>query len=802
MEVTWYGSAEEQEALVKRCTLLERRVLGYAMSAFFGGRADARIVRVPVPVAPVDATSMYPLVHANLGTWHLLTARAIRAVDAREAVRSLLARGDLLEGCLDCRFWRRSIGVTLVELEDVAGSILPVRAAYDPYAADPGIGVNPLYYKGRLWYMLPDVIASVLLSGIVPHVRRAIRLIGIARQPGLHLVRLRGHCLIDPLRDDPFVVMIDERQRVRQDRRLPDVEREWRQRSYKITANSGVYGVPARFDRREVSSAVEVLVYGPDDRPLRKRVEAVEDPGPYAFPPIAASITAGARLMLALLECLVRDAGGTYAYCDTDSMAIVATEKGSWLKCPTSDGSNRICALSFETVRGIIRRFDGLIPFDRALVPAAWKVEHDAMRRPLCAYAISAKRYALFRLDAARSPELVDWKDADHREDERVDASELADWSEHGLGLYQSPLVDERRRPLRDADGRLVWIREAWTWVLERALGKDAPLPAWTSAYALAQFSLSTPRVADWFKGRDAAVAPEERMRPGSFGLLAHPHPFLGGVTNVAQPAAPFERDPTRWDALQWYDRTSGRALRVMRWDPNLDRDRLAHLLSVGVVPIRTLADVLEDYMARPEHKSLAPDGSKATGETRGPLRRRPVVSNPARTRLAGKEGDRLLERASGIIMKPEEYPSDYGTRVDEWNLAKGALEDLGARRAAALSGVPQRTVQRAMRSSGLRLSAKTRERLIATAATYAQTELGGTEDECSWCLEVLHLYRSAQGRKGAQRVCTCGCGKALPTGRSKWFSEACRVRTHRRRTGSSNQEYDPKRSRAALPVT
>ncbi len=769
MEATRAECAEAEAAGMTGGVALDRRVLGWAMSAFFGGRAEARIVRVPVPVVPIDATSMYPLGHANLGTWHLLTARAICAVDVRDAVRRILAREDLLERCLDRRFWRRSIGVTLVELEDVAGSILPVRAAYDPYATHPGIGVNPLSYKGRLWYMLPDVIASVMLSGVAPRVRRAVRLVGVGRQAGLRPVRLRGDRQIDPLGDDPFVVMINERQRVRQDRRLPEEEREWRQLAYKITANSGVYGVPARFDRRELSGTIGVLVYGPDDRPLRKRVEAVEDPGPYSFPPVAASITAGAHLMLALLERLVRDAGGSYAYCDTDCMAIVATEKGSWLECPTPDGSNRIRALSSETVRGIIRRFEGLIPFDRALVPAAWKVEHDAMRRPLCAYVISAKRYALFRLDAARSPELVDWED-DDGEDERVDVSELADWSEHGLGLYQSPLVDERKRPLRDADGRLVWIREAWTWVLECALGRNLPLPAWASAYALTQFSLSTPNAAEWFKGRDAAVAPKERMRPGSFGLLAHPHRFLAGLTNTAQPAAAFERDPARWDALPWYDRTSDRALRPMRWDQSLDRDRVAHLLSVGVVPIRTLGDVLEDYVRRPEHKSLAPDGSKAAGDTQGLLRRRPVSSRPARTNLGGKEGNKLLERASGTLTKPEEYRSDYGRRVDEWDLARTILEEMGASRASRLSGVPLRTAQRALAPSTKGTLARTRERLIHAAATYARAALG-EQMEPIGRLALLDAYRASTGALLTRR-CACGCGRGLTRRRRKWFSE------------------------------
>ena len=57
-------------------------------------------------------------------------------------------------------------------------------------------------------------------------------------------------------------------------------------------------------------------------------VSTPEEPGAYFFSPFAACIAGAARLMLALLERCVTDAGGWYAMCDTDSMAIVATKDG------------------------------------------------------------------------------------------------------------------------------------------------------------------------------------------------------------------------------------------------------------------------------------------------------------------------------------------------------------------------------------------------------------------------------------------------------------------------------------------
>ncbi|HET9307294.1 MAG TPA: hypothetical protein VFO46_14825, partial [Candidatus Sulfotelmatobacter sp.] len=80
---------------------------------------------------------------------------------------------------------------------------------------------------------------------------------------------------------------------------------------------------------------------------------------------MASLITGAARLMLTLLECCVADLGGTYAMEDTDSMAIVATERGGRVSCP---GGNKgfVHALSWDQVKQISEKFDDLNPYDRS----------------------------------------------------------------------------------------------------------------------------------------------------------------------------------------------------------------------------------------------------------------------------------------------------------------------------------------------------------------------------------------------------------------------------------------------------
>ena len=130
-------------------------VLGKGTAAFFGGRAECRIRKVPLPVVYVDFLSMYPTVNALMDTWELVIARRVVVDDATAKVRRLVVTRDLLSRCFRRGFWPQLR--CLVEVEP-DGDILPVRAAYDSVALDYGIGVNPYWSDGPAWYrVLGDV---------------------------------------------------------------------------------------------------------------------------------------------------------------------------------------------------------------------------------------------------------------------------------------------------------------------------------------------------------------------------------------------------------------------------------------------------------------------------------------------------------------------------------------------------------------------------------------------------------------------------------------------------------------------
>ncbi len=78
-------------------------VLGHAMTAYFGGRAECRIRRLSVPVAYVDFLSMYPTVNSLMGLWDLVTSQRVEVDDddhVRQEVHELLD-GATLDGCYE-----------------------------------------------------------------------------------------------------------------------------------------------------------------------------------------------------------------------------------------------------------------------------------------------------------------------------------------------------------------------------------------------------------------------------------------------------------------------------------------------------------------------------------------------------------------------------------------------------------------------------------------------------------------------------------------------------------------------------
>jgi hypothetical protein len=630
--------------------------------------------------------------------------------------------------------------------------------------------------------------------------------------------------LIDPLEVDPFRVFVEERHRLDRRTDLSALERKRLELLLKTMANSGSYGIYGQMNRKPmpVGETASVSVWCGEACSFTARTSAPEDPGPYSFPPIAALITGAARLLLALLERFITDAGGTYMMTDTDSMLVVSSKDGELLPCPggvhrTPDGREAVLALSHDELERIRGRFAQLNPYDCSAVPGPlFELEdenyalcglagHDAdcvctkVPEPLFGWAISAKRYVLFNRTASGG--VV-----------------IRKFSEHGLGgVYMDPTdpthkleprgsvtingpdeeeaETEEQVAITPAKGRR-WVAQAWEMWLREELGLPPAEPPWLERTAVSQLTVSSPPLLKPFKGVNAGRPRHRQVRPFNFVLLAHPVDEFSG--SQVSPMAPFEPDARKWERMQWYDRVSGTPLRI-RPSRGLDE----HLAGGEPrVVVDTYRSILLRYKHHPEAKSLAPDGSPCIGTTRGQLRPRPV-NTVGLPNVIGKEGNEIEEVALGLRRSEGEVLNSYRNADRElWQkLVVPVLRTMPIARVCA-AGTLGRKAAVSIRSGEAFPHANRQLALTWEAVMYAQEALslrGEVFDALSSevreaCqargvvlpegLAILAQFVAAQDDQWNYPHCAV-CGKQFRSvsGRARYCSAQCRQRGHRNQT-------------------
>src|SRR5207245_1864709 len=174
-------------------------------------------------------------------------------------------------------------------------------------------------------------------------IEKAVRMVPHGKQPGLQSTKLRGMITINPKTDDFFRHVIEQRKRHKSNESLSHF--------LKILANAGSYGLFVELTPEKPPGPANIEVFSGRSS-FSRMSRVVENQGRWYFPPVAALITAGGRLLLAMLERCVTDAGGSYLFCDTDSLCIVASKDGGLVPCPGGphklpDGQEAIKALSW-----------------------------------------------------------------------------------------------------------------------------------------------------------------------------------------------------------------------------------------------------------------------------------------------------------------------------------------------------------------------------------------------------------------------------------------------------------------------
>ncbi|HEV3090594.1 MAG TPA: hypothetical protein VGX91_04020, partial [Candidatus Cybelea sp.] len=591
-----------------------------------------------------------------------------------QAVRSLIGDADLTSsGVLE--FFATHVRPSIEAARREAAAEI-AKPEVDP-AAHRLVSIGPLTSKAPLWFAGPDLAGAAIAGGGRPRILRAWRLKPEGVQATLQSVPFRGDedDRIDPRTTNPWRRLVELRKRESGDAR----DDELRSDGYKVMSNSGAYGVCVETSPEDIDPSAERSLTRVHVRGLEEFIAKVDRPefhSPLCSFPIAALVTAGARLLLAVAERLVRDAGGEVTYCDTDSLVIVATEHGGSVPCEygpyvMADGRRAVRALSWAQVNSIVDDLTRLKVYRGAAVSgSSFKLEpqnfdETGRQRQLWFLGTREKSYALYAYDATGMPV-------------------VEKHSAHTIGQYSSPYGrDPQRR----------WIREAWEYTIRKDLGPPVDDPPWFDLPAISQLTLTTANIMRSYvetSGPFDFVSVAQLAYPRLLRCCEAPRPSCVRLFNLA-----------KWAEHPWRCLSCGAVI-----DPYLaDTDE----------PIfKTYRRVVASLAGSFELKRLMADGSEPVqGNARGLTIPRPV--NVETIEHMGKE----------VIVDPTDTSEDLtaellnATDPVVYRNASKSYDGLRARiRAAGVS-----TVARVAKVSRSTVQAFVNQGTVPQAATIAKLE-------------------------------------------------------------------------------
>lgn len=729
---------------------VDPRVYGRVMETYFGGRAEARIRKTPVPVVYLDFLSMYPTVNSLMDLWAYLRAESVETREVTGEAQQLLENVST-DRVFNPKCWPHFRFFARVRPDS---DILPVRAEYDEDSRVPNIGVNRFSAEEGFWYAGPDLVASTLLTGKAPEVLEAFRIVPRGVQSGLQPIDLRGTVTVDPADEDFFRKVIEARKSLDQ-RNLNDTERARRSRFLKILANAGSYGIYAEMIRQRVpeSRPEEIEVYG-RGQGFTRETDTPETPGTYCFPPVASLTSSGARLMLALLERCVRDRGGSYAFCDTDSMAVLASQsgerpdgRGGLLRgsseppaCHSAESEKATDSLKSTGGRqGGIRGGDGGVKGGRGGSPqgplaggqaGVGREEGGPPKDPSTPSPEAPKgggegasplEYRVLRWQDVR--EIVRRFEALNPYDRDVVPGSVLEVEEENFQggdpeneqvqlnayvlsakryvLFRGVPGSDDFEIIKHSEhglGHLLdptdpegdsndWIEYVWRRMLREGFGASVEEPEWFDRIAASRLTVSAPHYSRMFEAYNEGKPYREQVKPMNFMLSAHLKPL--GAPAGFEDDNPQPVAPYESDSSNWKD---------LDWIDKSTGEPAYVTTGTGVMgpelPVKTYRDVYREYRSHPEVKSAASDGGRCDRNTRGLLRRRHV--RPLWIQMIGKEANRLEEVQAGQVQDLDDVLEEYSGTEERWNeVVRPILKQIPARRLAALTNTSHRWIRK-----------------------------------------------------------------------------------------------------------
>ena len=650
------------------------QILGWVMTSFYGGRTEVHLRKILAPVIYCDFKSMYPTINVLMGLWKYLTADKIVVEDATAKTRTFV-ENVTSELSFTPDIWQNL--TILVEVQPDQ-DIFPIRTKFSQ-AKNAGftIGLNSVSSPMPMWFTLADVIVSVLKTGKVPKILRAIQFRPVGTQSDMQPVSLRGSIPIDPSKDDYFKKIVEARRSAETSDDISSEESARLSSFLKTLDNVVCYGIFIQL-LREVGAKTDVDVYGLET--FSCTVDNPEEPGEFFFPILATLITGAARLMLALVEIEVERMGGTYAFMDTDSIAIVASEEGGIIPCQggketTDEGHEAIRALTWDQVESIRSKFEPLNRFNKQLVPGSildLEDENFAQvggggkeRKQLWCYALASKKYALFNMD---NGDII-----------------LRKFSKHGLGNYIAPIDHSTQEPVPN------WIDVAWKQILRPffpSVIRDEP--DWFDQIVMTKFRVSTPKMMEWFTKFNYGKSDyQEMMKPFNSFNHAPLDTLLGRSSNrssricLISPTHSPQGWPRRWVNTHAPD---GPQVRVI--PPR--HGSFGTGTCIGI----TYRDLIESHSHTPEPKSLGPSGEPCGRKTRGLLGRRHITITDIVH--IGKEANEIDRVQAGLVGSEDKVLLTY--ERDLWDLIQPILKEIPVAQVMEITGYSRSMVYRLKR--------------------------------------------------------------------------------------------------------
>lgn len=675
------------------------------MAAYFNGEVFPKYRGRDLPVASLDFGGLYVAMHETIGAWELQSAKRIRIYQrnpddvtrylkriARKVNRWL--NNPTSRSPLTARDWRRL--TRTVAYVKANGDVLPHRVDINPDDRNgpTRMVVGPLYGDVALPFVLADVLRSVLETGSIPEIVSATRLAPWGTQKTTP-VTLSENLVLDPATKNPFFQLGEHRIRLGHTR--PGDPTLIRTRNlFKGITTAGVGGLPVQILDDEPTSRPRPMHYWDPTRPdqtgpVEGSTRVLETPGRWYDPPVAAGVTAAARLLLYIARTRFERVGAVVVYWDTDSLLVVATPNGGDL-IPMAGGSHSmpdgrpaIKTVSFRTVHDVRSQIEVFSPYAEDARPYCWTTDNG--------YPVKVVLPGFLKWEPENDPPPEAWGLpapqllVDIIRSKRYHPFQLVEPGAHveiedGASTVVEPTSDEWKNLTE-----VVMRKPSRHGITFTPLGNHPP--GWENQLRADHISerlgLQGLPPEPWVY--EPAVSTFPATRPALTKLHPDLEPFdlIGLCTGVLGGSAIAKLH----DEPQWIDVETRRPVLIAT---TTDESNLG-----GSVPVKSVDLAMRMNARAPEPWALTVDGHPVTLGTRGLLH--PAPTKATGIRLIGKEGRRWRD-SRNILPGPEVFV--YAFRDDGEAFLSFLRSRYSWRGAAAyladLTGLPIRTIRAVLR--------------------------------------------------------------------------------------------------------